>query len=135
MGMTVELVTPAGTIEIPSATAVEFQSGDGGIGILPGHAAMIGTIDTGILAIATPAGNRRYVTGSGLARVANDRVSLMLLDLLPENEIVAEQALLEYQALAASLAAPGAPASDKERRHDLRLAAAKLALLGIKPPH
>lgn len=135
MGMTVELVTPAGTVEIPAATAVEFQSADGGVGILPGHAAMIGTIDTGILAIATPAGKRRYVTGSGLARIADDRVSLMLLDLLPENEIVAEQALVEYQALAASLTAPSAPAADKERLRDLRLAEAKLAILGIKPPH
>ena len=135
MGMTVELVTPAGTIEIPAATAVEFQSGDGGIGILPGHAVMIGTIETGILAISTPTGKRRYVTGSGLARIADDRVSLLLLDLLPEDEIVAEQVIREYQALAASLAAPGAPAAHTERLRDLRLTEAKLSLLGIKPPH
>lgn len=134
MGMTVELVTPAGTIEIPAATVVEFQSADGTIGILPGHAAMIGTIDTGILSIATTTGKRRFVTGSGLARVAGDRVSLMVLELIPEIEIVAEQALVEYQALAASLATPGAAAADKERHRDLRLAEAKLVLLGIKPP-
>ena len=135
MGMTVEIVTPAGTIEIPAATAVEFQSADGGIGILPGHAAMIGTIDTGILSIATPSGKRRYVTESGLLRIADDRVSLLLLDLLAEDEIVAEQVIREYQALASSLAAPGAPAAHRERLRDFRLAEAKLTLLGIKPPH
>ena len=134
MGMTVEIVTPAGTIEIQAATAVEFQSVDGGIGILPGHAAMIGMIDTGILSVTTPSGKRRYVTESGLARIADDRVSLLLPDLLPEDEIVAEQVIREYQSLAASLAAPGAPAAHDERMRDLRLAEAKLSLLGIKPP-
>lgn len=132
MELTLEIVMPGETVELRHLRSVVFQTNDGEVGILPGHLPMICLVDVGLLCAI--AGDREdwFVTGEGLARIANDRVSLLLQDLIAEHEIDEAAALhsLESAKMASTLPEfAAAPDIRADHLREIRRAEAQLALL------
>ena len=78
--LTVEIRSPDGPIWTGTAKSLRVPETLGNMGILPRHAALIGTLEAGLTTIRlTDGSERRLITGDGFLEIANDRV-LMLVD-------------------------------------------------------
>ncbi len=135
MALKLKIVLPDGPIEIDRLRSVVLQTPDGEMGILPGHAAVVGLVDIGILTAVAADRRERFVTGSGIMRLANDCVTLLLLDLVAEKDIdeAAAKRLLEKATAALAVhELPSREAARKECVADARYAEAQLVLLGLR---
>jgi F-type H+-transporting ATPase subunit epsilon len=129
--MVLELITPDGRKTIRGVRSVVFQANDGQMGILPGHAPLICRVDAGML-IATLAESREcFATGSGMAHVDGSSMRLLLLELIPENEILRDAAWAALEAAEQALALPECASQPDLREHhleQLRFARAQVEL-------
>ncbi len=73
-----ELVTPEKTVLNEEITFVVIKSGAGPVGIMPEHAPLLGTVDTGILTYRDLEKQDRQVNvGPGFFMVSSDGVSIV----------------------------------------------------------
>lgn len=137
MALILEIVMPGGKLEFPGVKSIVLETTDGEVGILPGHLPMLALVDVGLLRVTTADGQQRFVTGQGVARVIDDRVNLLLHDLIAEGDIQEDDALRSYENLSKAIAAQawmGSTESHQERLRELRFAEAQLTLAGLRPP-
>jgi F-type H+-transporting ATPase subunit epsilon len=128
MALILEMILPDRRIEITGLLAVVFQSDDGELGVLGGHAPLICELRAGTLsALRGPHRRQRFVTGSGLARIDKDRISLLLMDLIGEDQI--DEVAAQRQVQRARAEAALHPADDEEQQEQVRFAEAQLALV------
>jgi len=133
MALTLEIVTPEEQVTLSHLKSVVFHAAEGEIGILPGHLPLICKVDVGLLTAAADECCTRFVTGSGLARICNDRVCVLLHQVIAEDSIDRHAA---EQALSVAKTAADLPeyATDPETRErnllEIRYARAQLELLG-----
>lgn len=127
MSLVLEMILPDRRIEIRGLISVVFQSGDGEVGILSGHAPLICEMRPGTLsAVQDPHRRQRFVTGGGLARIANDHVSLLLMELIEEDQI--DEAAARKQLQRALAEAVLHPDDGEDYAQQIRFAEAQLAL-------
>ena len=128
MSMVLEMILPDRRIEIHGLVSVVFQSGEGEIGVLRGHAPVICEVRAGTLCAVESADRRqRFVTGQGLARIDKDRISLLLMDLIEEGQI--DEAAARRQLQRALAEAVLHPADGDDYEQQVRFAEAQLALV------
>ncbi|MBN2107760.1 MAG: F0F1 ATP synthase subunit epsilon [Deltaproteobacteria bacterium] len=73
-----ELVTPEKTVLNEEIIFVVIKSGAGPVGIMPEHAPLLGTVDTGILTYRDlEKQDRRVNVGPGFFMVSSDGVSIV----------------------------------------------------------
>ena len=76
--MQVELVTPEQVLYQGEASMVIVRTLDGDIGILPGHAPVLGALRPGRVRIVKPDGSEEVaVVDSGFVEVIDDRVTIL----------------------------------------------------------
>lgn len=127
MSLVLEMILPDRRIEILGLFSVVFQNGDGELGILGGHAPLICEVRAGTLCAVHDSHRRqRFVTGQGLARIDRDRVHLLLMDLIEEDQIDESVARRELQRARTEAALH--PADGDEYEQQVRFAEAQLAL-------
>lgn len=80
-------------LEEAAVAEIVLPTSEGQIELLPGHAALVGTLDTGMFVYKSPEGSTtRGVITTGFFEVANDRVTVMAETLELEGEIDVERA-------------------------------------------
>ena len=128
MSLVLEMILPDRRIEIRDLISVVFQSGEGEVGILGGHAPLICEVSAGTLcAVQDPHRRQRFVTGQGLARIDKDRISLLLMDLIEEDQI--DEAAARRQVQRARAEAALHPADGDDYEQQVHFAEAQLALV------
>jgi F-type H+-transporting ATPase subunit epsilon len=129
MPITLNMILPDRRIELRGLLSVVFQSMDGELGILEGHAPLVCGARAGTLRATTESRHQhRYVMGEGLAHVSGDSIRLLLMDLIAEDEIdeAAARRLLQRARAEAAVSAAG----DNDSEELVLFAEAQLALLG-----
>ncbi|HMD71756.1 MAG TPA: ATP synthase F1 subunit epsilon [Bryobacteraceae bacterium] len=99
-----EVATPARQVVRETVTDVEIPGKDGYLGILPGHAALLGLLGAGTLAYSTGGGKRYVAIQGGFVEVSEDHVRVLADIAEPAGEIDAARAqadLVRAQAEAA----------------------------------
>ncbi len=132
MVLKLKIVLPDGLMEIGRLRSVVLQTPDGEIGILPGHLPIVGLLDIGLLVATTADRQERFVTGGGMLWVADDCVSVLLIDLIAEkdlDEAAAKRMLEDARAALAMHELASQPEAREERLKEARYAEAQLALL------
>jgi F-type H+-transporting ATPase subunit epsilon len=134
--MNLIIVTHERHIEIDHVIRIDFQTPQGGMGVLPGHAAVITSVECGVLSATTADGELvLFVTGTGFARIDGDRVLLLLPHAISEDEVDAEAARTTIREKA-SLPDQSVSAVDPElaadHRAELDFAVAQLDLIGMR---
>nr|WP_202884659.1 F0F1 ATP synthase subunit epsilon [Actinopolymorpha cephalotaxi] len=119
--MHVELVAPDRTVWSGEATTVIARTSDGDIGILPGHAPVLGLLVDGVVEVRTPE-SEIYVAAvqGGFLSVANDRVSILAEYAEMSHEIDLEAARQELER------ARAAGENDQEALEHVRRAEARV---------
>jgi F-type H+-transporting ATPase subunit epsilon len=73
-----ELITPDRTVFNGEVASLSVPTGGGSIGVLPGHAPMVCTVDVGPVRIEDSAGNQSYfMVGDGFLEVQRGEVKLL----------------------------------------------------------
>jgi F-type H+-transporting ATPase subunit epsilon len=72
-----EIVTPERSVVSETVDSVTVPGREGELGFLPGHAALISGLKSGILTYVKGADSRRMVVSGGFVEVSNDRVSVL----------------------------------------------------------
>ncbi len=91
-------------LESALALEVTLPTSEGQIQVLPGHAAMIGTLETGVFSYSVAENQTEVgVISTGFFEVANDHVKLMAETLELQQEIDAERAKRAQQTAEESL--------------------------------
>ncbi|MDQ4121545.1 MAG: F0F1 ATP synthase subunit epsilon [Acidobacteriota bacterium] len=72
-----EIVTPERSVVSDTVDAVTVPGREGELGILPGHAALISSLKSGILTYTKGSDARKMVVSGGFVEVSNDRVSVL----------------------------------------------------------
>jgi F-type H+-transporting ATPase subunit epsilon len=123
----VELVAPDRTVWSGEATTVIARTSDGDIGILPGHAPVLGLLVDGVVEVRTSS-TEVYVAAvqGGFLSVANDRVSVLAEYAELSHEIDLEAARHELER-ARSAGADDEEALEHVRRAEARIRAVELA--------
>jgi F-type H+-transporting ATPase subunit epsilon len=75
--MQLDIVTPERSVVSETVDAVTVPGREGELGILPGHAALISSLKSGILTYTKGGDARRMVISGGFVEVSNDRVSVL----------------------------------------------------------
>jgi F-type H+-transporting ATPase subunit epsilon len=106
-----EIATPDRQLVREQVTDVQIPGKDGYLGILPGHAALLGLLGAGALSYAIGAGQRRYLAiDGGFLEVLEDHVRV-LADLAERAEdIDVDRAKSELQRAQEQLASTAADA-------------------------
>lgn len=129
MNLFLEMILPDRRIEIRGLVSVVFQNSEGEMGVLGGHVPLICEVRAGTLSAVQDAQRRqRFVTGQGLARIDGNHVSLLLMDLIEEDQI--DEAAVRRQLQRARAEAALHPADGDEYGQQIRFAEAQLALVG-----
>ena len=78
INLTVEVVSPEKRVWSGEATMVSARTLEGDIGILPGHAPLLGVLVDGSISIkATDGSNHDFLMNGGFISVSNNRVSIL----------------------------------------------------------
>lgn len=73
-----EIITPAKTVLDEEVTFSVIKSGAGPVGIMPEHAPLLGTVETGVLTYRDlEKAEHRLDVGPGFLMVSNDGVSIV----------------------------------------------------------
>ncbi|MGW0227295.1 F0F1 ATP synthase subunit epsilon [Actinopolymorpha singaporensis] len=117
----VELVAPDRTVWSGEATTVIARTSEGDIGILPGHAPVLGLLVDGVVEVRTP-DSEIYVAAvqGGFLSVANDRVSILAEYAEMSHEIDLEEARQQLER------ARAAGENDQEALEHVRRAEARV---------
>jgi F-type H+-transporting ATPase subunit epsilon len=71
------VVTPEKKVVETEADEVQLPGSEGYLGILPGHAALITLLKTGVLSFRRSGAAEAYAVSSGFAEIAGDAVSVL----------------------------------------------------------
>jgi F-type H+-transporting ATPase subunit epsilon len=92
------IVTPEATVLETPAEFVALPLFDGEVGLLPGHAPLIGRLGYGELRVRSGSQIRRYYVDGGFMQVANNLVSVMTNRALPAERVNGEAAAEQLRA-------------------------------------
>lgn len=137
--LNLSIVTPDRRVVGPVAvTSVTLPGAKGEITILPGHARLLSTMDTGILAFEQQDGKKEVAAvSSGFVEVSNDKVTVLAETLELSREIDVDRARQAKEKAEEKLKAKENFENDMEKwqrklqRSQIRLQAAEYLL----PPH
>src|SRR5579885_835194 len=109
-------------LEGATVDSVLVTGSEGQVEILPGHAPMVGTLETGMFTYRVPGdpGEHKGVISSGFFEVRDDRVIVLAETLELAGEIDVERAR-KAQALAEQTLAQAALEADQFRKYQLKL--------------
>jgi F-type H+-transporting ATPase subunit epsilon len=77
MALQLQVVTPERKVVETEADEVQLPGAEGYLGILPGHAALITLLKTGVLSYRRSGRSEAFAVSSGFAEVLDDRVSVL----------------------------------------------------------
>jgi F-type H+-transporting ATPase subunit epsilon len=72
-----QIVTPERKVLESEADGVELPGAEGYLGILPGHTPLIALLKAGVLSYRRGGSGQAWAIASGLAEIADDRVSVL----------------------------------------------------------
>ena len=85
--LTLEVVTPEGTIFSEPVSMVTLPASEGQIGVYPQHVPLITQVVPGEIIVATATGERLLAVGEGVVEIAADRVSIITDMAIPAERI------------------------------------------------
>ena len=125
--MTVTVVTPEETVLETMSSSVVLPLFDGEVGILRGHAPLIGRLGYGEMRLTTPAGVTTLYVDGGFVQVADDVVNVMTNRAIPVAEINAAAAEAQLQAALVQTASGEESIAARQRTLDQARAQLRLA--------
>jgi F-type H+-transporting ATPase subunit epsilon len=99
--LTLEIVTPEGTVYSEAVSMVTLPASEGQIGVYPQHVPLITQVVPGEIIVSTDQGERLLAVGEGLVEISADRVSL-ITDMAIPAERIDEAAVEEARQRAAA---------------------------------
>jgi F-type H+-transporting ATPase subunit epsilon len=114
--LTVSLLTPERVLFEGPAERVVVPMHDGEVGILPGHAAMVGRLGAGISRIHHQGQSVRTFVSGGFVQVAANQITILTDDARPPQELDRAEALEALRALLEEPAVGDEAQSEKGRR-------------------
>jgi F-type H+-transporting ATPase subunit epsilon len=127
MALKLAVVTPERKVVDADVDQVELPGQLGYLGILPGHAPLIGLLTTGVLTYRNAGGEKSLAISSGFVEVVNDTVSV-LADLAEEPSEIDAGAAENERARAEEEMKSASRETLEEIRSRLDLAQARLAV-------
>ena len=134
-----EVATPERLLIREPVTEAQIPAASGMIGVLPGHAPLLGELGTGELSYSGPSGRRTMFVSGGWIQVLNNEVRVLAERAEHANEIDLARAEAAFKRASERLVHPsGSPvdvarALNAARRAEARLALAKAGL--VLPRH
>jgi len=131
MPLTLEIVTPEKRALTVTCDEVRLTGVAGQFGIRPGHTPLVAALAAGELAYDAGGTTHRFVAGEGFAEVSDDRVRVLVEEVLPADQVDPQRAAKELAESRKRLETmkPGDPAYELERAH-LERAAARALVAG-----
>ncbi len=128
MPLTLEIVTPEQRALTVQCDEVRLTGVEGGFGVRPGHTPLVATLAPGELAYDAAGSTHRYAAGEGFAEISDDRVRVLVEEVLRADQIDAQRTARELAEARKKLEAmgPGDPDYDKVRAAVERTAARAL---------
>ncbi len=128
MPLTLEIVTPEQRALTVQCDEVRLTGVEGGFGIRPGHTPLVATLAPGELAYDAAGSTHRYAAGEGFAEISDDRVRVLVEEVLRADQIDAQRTARELAEARKKLETmdPGDPDYDKVRAAVERAAARAL---------
>jgi F-type H+-transporting ATPase subunit epsilon len=128
MPLTLEIVTPEQRALTVQCDEVRLTGVEGGFGVRPGHTPLVATLAPGELAYDAAGSTHRYAAGEGFAEVSDDRVRVLVEEVLRADQIDAQRTARELDEARKKLESlhPGDPDYDKVRAFVERSAARAL---------
>ena len=128
MPLTLEIVTPEQRALTVQCDEVRLTGVEGGFGIRPGHTPLVATLAPGELAYDAAGSTHRYAAGEGFAEVSDDRVRVLVEEVLRADQIDAQRTERELAEARKKLEAigPADPGYDRVRETVERAAARAL---------
>ena len=128
MPLTLEIVTPEQRALTVQCDEVRLTGVEGGFGVRPGHTPLVATLAPGELAYDAAGSTHRYAAGEGFAEVSDDRVRVLVEEVLRADQIDAQRTARELAEARKKLETmdPGDPDYDKVRAAVERVAARAL---------
>ncbi len=87
MPLTLEIVTPEQRALTVQCDEVRLTGVEGGFGVRPGHTPLVATLAPGELAYDAAGSTHRYAAGEGFAEVSDDRVRVLVEEVLRADQI------------------------------------------------
>jgi F-type H+-transporting ATPase subunit epsilon len=117
MPLTLEIVTPEQRALTVQCDEVRLTGVEGGFGVRPGHTPLVATLAPGELAYDAAGSTHRYAAGEGFAEVSDDRVRVLVEEVVRADQIDAQRASRELDEARKKLGTigPGDPEYDKVR--------------------
>jgi F-type H+-transporting ATPase subunit epsilon len=91
MPLTLEIVTPEQRALTVQCDEVRLTGVMGGFGVRPGHTPLVATLAPGELAYDAAGATHRYAAGEGFAEVSDDRVRVLVEEVLRADQIDAQR--------------------------------------------
>ncbi|HEX9603582.1 MAG TPA: ATP synthase F1 subunit epsilon [Myxococcales bacterium] len=128
MPLTLEIVTPEQRALTVQCDEVRLTGVEGGFGVRPGHTPLVATLAPGELAYDAAGSTHRYAAGEGFAEISDDRVRVLVEEVLRADQIDAQRTARELAEARKKLETmdPGDPDYDKVRAAVERAAARAL---------
>ncbi len=128
MPLTLEIVTPEQRALTVQCDEVRLSGVEGGFGVRPGHTPLVATLAPGELAYDAAGSTHRYAAGEGFAEISDDRVRVLVEEVLRADQIDAQRTARELAEARKKLETmdPGDPDYDKVRAAVERAAARAL---------
>jgi F-type H+-transporting ATPase subunit epsilon len=134
MPLTLEIVTPEQRALTVQCDEVRLTGVEGGFGVRPGHTPLVATLAPGELAYDAAGSTHRYAAGEGFAEVSDDRVRVLVEEILRADQLDAQRTARELNEARKKLETlrPEDPEYDKVRAAVER-AAARALVAGHAP--
>jgi len=128
MPLTLEIVTPEQRALTVQCDEVRLTGVEGGFGVRPGHTPLVATLAPGELAYDAAGSTHRYAAGEGFAEISDDRVRVLVEEVLRADQIDTQRTARELAEARKKLETmdPGDPDYDKVRAAVERVAARAL---------
>jgi F-type H+-transporting ATPase subunit epsilon len=127
MALQLTVVTPERKVVETEADEVQLPGSEGYLGILPGHAALITLLKTGVLSYRGGGRSGAFAVSSGFAEIVDDKVSVLADSAQGPGEIDAAAAERDRAKAEEELKTAGVDAVE-ETRSRVELAEARLAV-------
>ena len=117
MPLTLEIVTPEQRALTVQCDEVRLTGVQGGFGVRPGHTPLVATLAPGELSYDAAGSTHRYAAGEGFAEISDDRVRVLVEEVLRADQLDAQRTARELADARKKLEtmAPGDPDYDKVR--------------------
>lgn len=126
-GLAVTVVTPEETVVETTASSVVLPLYDGEVGVLRGHAPMIGRLGFGVMRVATEKGQVELYVDGGFVQVADNVVNVMTSRALPPEKLDGAAAAKQLEAGLAQSAKGDDGIAARQRQVDQARAQVRLA--------